>query len=76
MSNPAPSVQKGHSPTNGLPTQTKPATTAVKPADTETKAPISEPVSTKPSKKDLFERYYLSQSKVEKAKWKSVRLSR
>ena len=68
MSNPAPSVQKDHKiPTNGLPTQTKPAATTVKPETTETKPVVTETVSTKPSKKDLFERYYSAHSKVEKA---------
>jgi hypothetical protein len=73
MSNAVPATKTGSKPTNGGATSVTPvvppvATTPIQSKlDSPPPADVKLPTDTKPSKKALFERYYVAQSNVEKA---------
>ena len=67
MSNAVPAAKTGGKPSNGAPTTSAPVVTPVATTPIQTKLDTPPPADTKPSKKALFERYYVVQSNVEKA---------
>lgn len=67
MSNAVPAAKSGGKPSNGAPTTTAPVVAPVATPPVQSKVDSPPSADDKPSKKALFERYYVAQSNVEKA---------